>query len=434
MKKKITLILLMLGLSVSAYVNAQPFTLYASGFSNLIGLSFDSNGNLWVAEAGSGLNDSKISMITPAAISYEVVTGLPSFFDTMSGETSGAWRAEMISSDVLMVVAGGGPDTNAGSLLFYNVSGFVPGVSLPFTVSDADSILHISYWAYGNGFTDSNPFSAALDANGNILIADAGANALIKYETSTQTYSVLDTFPAFANPFPGPPPSFDYVPTRIISNPSGGYYLGNLGAFFPGNGRVVAIDDAGMVSVLDSGFTSVVDIQLNPFTGDIYMLQFGEFDTSFAPIPGSAKIFRIDMSGNSTELYTGFGPSSSFVLDGIGGAYVSEIFTGNILYFSDINGIPSIKQNKTLSLSVSPNPFSTSVKIDIESVGTSDSKIEIKNVLGKTVFTSDLILQNGLNNFTWDGRSLLGEDMPAGNYLLTIHTKAKSSSVKILKQ
>ena len=80
MKKKITFYGMMILMAVSSMIKAQPYTIYASGFSNLIGISRDTSGNIFVAEAGSGNNDAKISLITSGAIVYPLITGVTLFF------------------------------------------------------------------------------------------------------------------------------------------------------------------------------------------------------------------------------------------------------------------------------------------------------------------------------------------------------------------
>jgi len=433
MKKKITIILVLILMTMSSNLMAQPFTIFASGFSNIIGISRDASGNLWVAEAGSGNGDSKVSMITPSATVYPVIIDLPSFMDTTSGETVGTWRAEMISSNTLMVVQGPGLDTNAGSVMFFDLSSFVPGTSTPLTALDADSILHVFNWVMGQGFLESDPYSAAFGSDGNIYIADAAANAIIKYDFGTQSYSVLDTFPGFPNPF-GPPPTVDYVPTRIINNPAGGFFMCNLGGFFPSFGRIITVDETGNTAVTDSGLTALVDMQFDAATGDKYALEFGEFDSLFHPIPGSAKIFRIDPSGGISLAYTGFGPSAGFVLDGNGGAYVTEIGTGNVLYFSDITSVKQISGNSGLKVSTHPNPFTSSMVVHMNSDVSSKADLTIKNILGETVYSTSLSLNKGDNNFSWDGRSSTGIEVHAGHYFVTVIASAKSTTLKILKQ
>ena len=434
MKKKITFYGMMILMAVSSMIKAQPYTIYASGFSNLIGISRDTSGNIFVAEAGSGNNDAKISLITSGAIVYPLITGLPSFLDTAVHEVSGAWRAQRLPNNKLMVIVGGGVDINAGSILFFNISSFVPGTSLPLTVGDADSILHVSNYIFSQGILDSDPYSTAFGSDGALYIADAAANAIVRYDFGTQIFSILDSLPGFPNPFGGLPPKIDYVPTRIINNPAGGFFMCNLGGFFPSLGRIITVNESGSIAVIDSGFTSLVDMQYDWVTGDKYAMQFSEFDSSFHPIMGSAKIFRIDPSGNSTMVHTGFGPSAGFVLDGLGGAYVTEIITGNVLYISDINSVKQITENFGFAITSYPNPFTSSINLSMNSDENAKADLVIKNVLGQEIYSSVVNLNKGENRITWNGKSNSGINVSAGNYFVTVKTTSKSTSVKILKQ
>jgi hypothetical protein len=56
-----------------------PITVFASGLTAPLGVESDAKGRLWVTEAGTGLaDDGQLSLITPQADVFPVVTGFPS--------------------------------------------------------------------------------------------------------------------------------------------------------------------------------------------------------------------------------------------------------------------------------------------------------------------------------------------------------------------
>src|SRR4051812_2474454 len=96
---------------------AQSYSVITSGITSPVGINKDSKGNLWVASPGTGMNDGKIFMIDSLNNMHAAVKGLPSHYDSVKQNISGPWRGIPLPGKQLMVVVGGGPDANAGSLL-----------------------------------------------------------------------------------------------------------------------------------------------------------------------------------------------------------------------------------------------------------------------------------------------------------------------------
>ncbi len=415
-------------------LKAQSISVVASGFNGPIGICKDNNGNLFVAETGTGNNDGKITLIDAFGNKHTIVYGLPSYTDTATHETSGPWRPYLTPDSMLWVIVGGGPDSSAGSIMQFDLSTMNPGVD-SLNISDTTKIIRVQAWVLSNGFTNSNIYSAVWDTNGNIYAADAGANAVLKIDP-VGNIAVLNTFPAIPNTFTPFPPFIDYVPTKIISDNNGGFYLCNLTGFpfLPGLSEIVMLDTAGMMMPMYTGLSQAVDMEMDN-DGNLYVLQFGLFDTTFVPIPNSASIIRIKPGGAIDTLAAGFGPSAGMVSDSSDGFYVTELFTGNVIHISNPTlGISNIINNVS-ALSAYPNPFTESISLNYSLIESSPVIYTIIDQIGNRVFFKNAgILNKGKNSFIVDSKSLNNGILANGIYYLTVTSGKTQQTIILLKK
>ncbi len=351
--------------SLISWVSHAQITTFATGLPSAIGISRDAAGNLWVGESGTGNNDGKIVMVNTAGTVFDVITQLPSFLDTLTGEVAGPWRANKEGND-LKVVIGGGEGVNAGTIATFDLTGFTAGDPAK-TIADATSIIDVQTFALANGFIESDPYSYAYDNNGNMFICDAAANAIIRHDAATGVLSQVHTFAPILNIYTPFPPYIDYVPTKIIANPAGGFYVCNLTGFpfIPGISTIDKMDVNGNLTPFASGLSHLVDMDIDAPTGDVYALQFGLFDTTGAPVFNSAKIIRLKNNGDTSTVIGGFGPSGGMVLDGNGGAYVTSLFMGAVLHIDNVTTVVNELNNGRISEAAFPNPFSESTTIHL---------------------------------------------------------------------
>ncbi len=322
-------------LLTSSFCLAQ-LTPVAGNFVGVAGVETDADGNAWVTETGSGANNGQVIRVKPNGEKAVIITNLPSAVNPANGETGGPWRSMMLANNRLAVIVGEGPTNLFGRIMFFNLTGFQPGISPAKTLADTTSTIDISRFALAqSGVTNSNPFSAVLDSDGSWYVADAGANMIIKVTASGQR-SVFARFPKVPNPTPIGPPVVDAVPTKIIANPDGGFYVTTLTGFpfNTGQAAVYNLDKNGVITPYAKGFTMLTDIALDRRTGDLYALQFGAF--GFAPTPGFAfglgKVHRIQRGGAFSEVVaSNFGPGSGLALDDKGNIYVTSLFTNQLL-------------------------------------------------------------------------------------------------------
>ncbi|MCP4249962.1 MAG: ScyD/ScyE family protein, partial [bacterium] len=181
----------------------------------------------------------------------------------------------------------------------------------------------------------NNPDGSAIDSNPNALvhtddgylIADAGANALLKFDGAT--LSTVAVFPARlvpAPPFiPDPEIPMESVPTSVTVGPDGAYYVGELTGFpFPvGGANVYRVDPGtGDVSVYADGFTNVVDLEFGP-TGDLFVVQISSSSLLFDDLDGA--VIKVGTDGSREVFFDRlFAPTGIAIDQATGDVYVSN--------------------------------------------------------------------------------------------------------------
>ncbi len=276
----------------------------AQGLDNPRGLGFAANGDLYVAEAGSG-GGGKCRPSPdgqPVEVCYgetgaltridiggkkpprRVIEGLPSMasaggFAASSGPVDVQFRGK---TAFVVMGWGGDPELRAGigekSRLFGTVLLATPeGLYFPIADISANEQRHNP----AGGPVDSNPYGVVALAHRRI-VADAGANALIESGSMDllqpwreRTFAVL------------PPTSVgtEAVPTTVTKGPDGHFYVGQLtGApFFQGASTIWRVSWQGdSVTPYVTGLTAVVDMAFD-LDGTLYIV---EIASGFVPPPG----------------------------------------------------------------------------------------------------------------------------------------------------
>jgi hypothetical protein len=241
--------------------------------------------------------------------------------------------------------------------------------------------------------------------------------------------TVLDTFPPIPNVWTAFPPFIDYVPTKIVNNPSGGFYLCNLTGFpFIGSiSQVLSIDTAGMDSVFATGISQAVDMQVDSVTGDLYVLRFGIFDSTAMPVPGSAMLTRLH-NGVMDTMIMNFGPSAGLALDTPMSFYVTDIFSGSVLHIQNTTGLNE-NSEAINALSVSPNPAQENFSISLQLASPAGITWYIHDVAGKEVY------KKSAGNLPAGRHTFYDEDsgkLNPGFYLVSVDANGFASSVKLV--
>ena len=184
------------------------------------------------------------------------------------------------------------------------------------------------------GLPDSNPHSAAA-VPGGVVIADAGANALLFLAASGEL-TTLATFPDRAVPFAGGTVMAQAVPDAVTVGPDGAYYVGELLGFpfAPGESRVYRVEWDGSYEIFADGFTSIIDVAFDA-GGNLYVLEIAEQGllTAFGTGDFEGALIKVTPDGERTEIADGqlFAPGGVTVgRDGALYVTTSTLFGGGL--------------------------------------------------------------------------------------------------------
>ena len=409
------------------FLNAQVTpTVFAEGFtSGLIGINFDADGNLWATEHGSGNDDGKVTIIDPSGNKTVFITGLPSTYNLAAGEVAGSFRTYQMPGNEVLIVIGEGTHPQSEALLVVDKSGFTPGT--PLTLANVVQTMKVGEFIHAQGFLQSDPFNVEWDADGNLYIADAGANSIVKRDKTTGEYTILKTLTGIPNPLPFGPPVIDPVPTKILAKSDGTFHVCQLTGFpfLQGAANVFNLDTAGNLSVFADGFTCVTDMSFDPKDDNLCVGQFGIFgpvDSTLNFIIGTAAIIKVMPDGSKTTIAQGIGGlAPSFTFDADGDLYVADLVFGQILKY-DFTTAAEEPQIETPKVKSFPNPFSDRITIEYELTQAAQVTATIFDLTGRQVATFNQGKQGaGTYSFNWNGVEQSGTKAAPGMYVYRLN-------------
>lgn len=365
--------------SVNASGQTATTSVFASGLRAPVKTIITPKGNLLVAEAGSGPNTGRISILDGSGNRRTLIDGLPSGLAPPNMDPSGP-SGLALRGRTLFVVIGAGDGTLPGpipateipnpnpsspflsSVLRFRLSPQVEDTTQGFTLTFADQTalltrgfsriadaagneLTLEVVTNFNNFTfdsrpnfagnvrASNPFGIAVNGR-KLYIVDASQNQVWEVDSHTGEQQVLFSFGPKANPlFPFGPPFIDVVPdsVRLI----GKSLLVPLLIGFPFQPGASEIRKIRLVNQANEpfigGLSSAIDVL--PVADQFGQNRFFvlEFSTNMlAKAPG--RLSRYDQSdGVPVVLVNNLVSPTSLVLDEItGDLFVTEIFAGRI--------------------------------------------------------------------------------------------------------
>jgi len=308
-------------------------SVFASGFNNPRGLTFDSDGNLYVAEGGIGGTDStKCTQVIPPVGPYKgsktgarilkvdrngkittVAEKLPSSqtAPTSGSLVSGVADVAFIGNTLYGVLSGAGCS--------HGVSGIPNGIVKVHSNRSWDIIANLSDWQMGHpvakpeedDFEPDGTWYGMVAVNGSLFAVEPNHGEIVKVNTNGKIDRLIDISASQGH----------IVPTAITWY-NGNFYVGNLNVFpITGNSNVYKVTPAGNISIVEKGFSTILGIAFDK-AGGLYVLE--NTTGNAEPTPGTGDIIRIDASGNRRTLVTGLNLPTALEYGPDGNLYVSN--------------------------------------------------------------------------------------------------------------
>jgi glucose/arabinose dehydrogenase len=353
------------GMAVSVAPQALPAQLsanavvVASGLNAPRGMRFGPDGDLYLAEAGTGGTNSTASIcpadqVVPPVGPYTggmtgriskfdkswnrttVASGFASTMDAM-GDLLGAQDVQFMNGTLYALISGGGCSHGNPTL----PNGVVQVNTSNGTwryVADISAFMHANPVEYPNAsdFEPDGTSYSMTTVNNALHVVEPNSGELLRVDQFSGLISREIDFSASQG---------HMVPTSVLYK-NGSYLIGNLNLFpiEPHTSRVMTVSNfpAGTgtgvpglnvpgpyyVVASKAGFATIVGLATGPMNGLLYVLQLAPNTPSGYPQPGFGKVTRINPDGSLTDVVTGlsvptamtFGPNGKLYISNFGAA------------------------------------------------------------------------------------------------------------------
>jgi hypothetical protein len=343
----------LMGIVFPAWSEAQQLpanaTIYAAGLEGPRGLRFGPDGDLYVAEAGTGgLNstagictqvptppgpytggpNARISKIDSHRTRTTVASGFPS--TQSAGGVIGVADVVFLDNVLYALVAGGGcshgnPNSASGIAKVDLNNGHWH------LIADIGAFLktHAAKYESADDFEPDGTLYSVIAHDGELITVEPNHGQVLSVTKSGEIKQVIDISASEGH----------IVPTSIAAR-HGSFFVGNLNLFpiDPQWARILTIskadrdDEYGSVPGLQpekgyrivnskAGFTTVVAVDFGP-DGLLYALELS--DGAGFPAPGLGKVVRVTRSGEIEEVVTGLVVPTGMTFGSDGALYVSN--------------------------------------------------------------------------------------------------------------
>ena len=314
-------------------------TVLATGLNNPRGLKFGLDGNLYVAEGGTGgfnpptvglcaqvpqlgpytgsPTGSRISRISPAGARTTVIDNLPSSSTNVPTGmlTSGVADVAFIGNTLYGLLTGAGCSHGVPSIP--NQVFRVNGNGTPTMIANLSHYYQTNPTAHEEEEDfepDGTPYSM-IAVRGDLYVVEPNHGSLDRVSLDGSISRVADISATMGH----------IVPTTVSYH--GDFFVGNLNTFpvVPGSAQILKVTPSGQMNTWVAGLSTVLGSVWDD-RGRLYVLE----STTVAgnPTPGTGRIRRVDPSGQTTTIAEHLFLPSALTLGPDGNLYVSNVGFG----------------------------------------------------------------------------------------------------------